>query len=50
MRLKKGILIAAIIRGGKTIIPTGDDCISGDDHVVVVATGHALKDLSNILA
>ena len=50
LRLKKGVLLAAIVRGGKTIIPGGMTAIAEDDHVVVVTTVAALQDLEDILA
>ncbi|MBR6812781.1 MAG: Trk system potassium transporter TrkA, partial [Oscillospiraceae bacterium] len=37
MPIKPEILVAAIIRGGNAFTPTGDDCFSIDDTVVVVA-------------
>ena len=49
MELKPNILIAGIMRGRKTIIPSGDDCIRIGDKVIVVASGHHLNDLSDIL-
>ncbi len=49
MRLKPGILIAGILRGRKAIIPAGDDCIQSGDRVVVLAAGHQINDLSDIL-
>ena len=49
MKLKKNILIAGIVRGRKPIIPTGDDCILPGDRVIVVAAGHQLGDLSDII-
>ena len=49
MRLKKNVLIAGIIRGRKSIIPSGDDCIYEGDMVVVLAAGHRINDISDIL-
>ncbi len=49
LELKNNILIAGIIRERRSIIPNGDDVILSGDHVVVIATGHQLKDLSDIL-
>lgn len=49
MKLKPNILIAGIIRGRKTIIPSGDDMILPDDRVVVLAAAQRLQDLSDIL-
>ena len=49
MKLKSGILIAGIIRGRKTIIPTGCDSIQAGDRVVVLASGMQMNDLGDIL-
>lgn len=49
MKLKKNILIAGIIRGRKTIIPSGADIILPDDKVVVISAGSGLKDLEDII-
>lgn len=49
LRLREGILIAGIIRRRKTVIPGGDDIILPGDHVVVIASGRPLHDLSDIL-
>ncbi len=49
MEIKQNILIAGIIRGRKTVIPSGDDCIQVGDRVIVLASGHHLNDLSDIL-
>ena len=50
LRLKKGVLLAAIVRNGKTIIPGGMTTIEEEDHVVVVTTTTGLQDLEDILA
>jgi trk system potassium uptake protein TrkA len=49
MQLKPGILISGILRGRKALIPAGDDEIQVGDRVVVMATGHRINDLSDIL-
>jgi trk system potassium uptake protein TrkA len=41
-KLKKGVLIAAILRGDKTIVPTGDTCITEGDQVIIT-TSRKLK-------
>ena len=48
LKLKKNILIAVITRGGKTVHPTGDDCIMAGDNIVVVTTGR-INEISDIL-
>ena len=50
LRLKKGILVAAIARGRDIIIPGGMTNILEGDRVVVVSKGSRLEDLKNILA
>ncbi len=49
LKIKKNILIAAIIRNQEVIIPSGNDFISLDDKVIVVSTNQFLKDLIEIL-
>lgn len=50
LKIKPGILIAGIIRPGKkAAIPTGDDIISQDDRVIVLAAKHRLSDLKDII-
>lgn len=49
LKNKPGTLIAGIIRDRKPIIPTGDDMIVAGDHVVVIAAGRRLQDLSDII-
>ena len=50
MKLKENILIAGIIRGRVSIIPSGDDVIQPNDRVVVLASKTRLRDLSDIIA
>ena len=47
--LKPNTLIAGIIRGRKTIIPTGEDKIMPGDKVVVLAANRRLHDLTDII-
>ncbi|WMJ75776.1 MULTISPECIES: Trk system potassium transporter TrkA [unclassified Sedimentibacter] len=49
LNLKKDILIAAIVRNKKIIIPYGDDCIKQGDKVIVVTKTGFISDLSEIL-
>lgn len=49
MKLKPNILIAGIVRGRRAIIPSGNDCIYAGDKVIVIAAGHVLLDLSDII-
>lgn len=45
---KRNILVAGIIRGRKTIIPTGDDMLKSGDRVVIISAGRHLNELSDI--
>lgn len=50
LNAKKNTLVAGIIRGRKTIIPSGDDIILANDRVIIIAEGEQkLRDLSDIL-
>lgn len=49
LRLKDGVLIAAIIRNGKPIIPRGNDEIRARDTVLIVSNILALHDITDIL-
>lgn len=46
---KSNVLIAAIFRKGKTIIPSGDDIILKGDKVIVVAAKRHLNNLTDVL-
>jgi len=46
---KDGILIVGIIRGRRTIVPGGNDCIMSGDRVVVLAANRRLSDLGEII-
>jgi trk system potassium uptake protein TrkA len=49
LALKKGVLIAAILRDGAVIIPRGNDTIEIGDAVVVVYESMPLRDITDIL-
>ncbi len=49
LKLKKNTLIAGIVRGRKTIIPSGADCICADDRVIVLSCEKHINNLSDIL-
>ena len=49
MQKKPDILIAAIIRGGKVLIPRGSDVISAGDRVVVVSRTKTMDDIADML-
>ena len=50
LALKKGVLLAAIARENKIIIPGGLTTIQEGDHVVVVTKSQVFDDLTDILA
>lgn len=47
--LKSNVLIAGIVRGRKSILPSGDDVITVGDMVIVVAAGHRINDITDII-
>ena len=49
LTFKSGVLVAAIIRNGKAMIPRGYDVISPGDAVIIVSKQLALRDISDIL-
>ena len=49
LNLKPGLLIGCINRGGKVIIPGGQDSIQVGDSVIVITTHKGLQDLTDIL-
>lgn len=49
LRLRKGILICAIIRGNRSIIPDGNTQILPGDHAVVISAAGRLDALDSIL-
>ena len=49
LTLKKGVLIAGIVRGKESIIPGGEDMILPGDKVVVISAGSQLYELSDII-
>ena len=49
LKLKPNILISAIIRGNKSIIPDGNSVIQPGDHAVIVTTAGRLQDLDAIV-
>ena len=51
LKLRSGVLLATIARGGRVEIPGGDSTLETGDTVVVVTTGHeALQSLNDIFA
>jgi trk system potassium uptake protein TrkA len=50
LEIKPDILIASVIRGGKSVIPDGNTEILPGDRAIVVTTNNGLDDLDDILA
>lgn len=50
LQLKKNLILCCISRGGKMIIPSGQDKVQIGDTVVVVTTNRNLGDIRDILA
>lgn len=50
MRLKPGVLIAAVVRGGKSFLPDGKTALHPGDRAVVVTAGRSVLKLDDILA
>ncbi|MBE6964256.1 MAG: Trk system potassium transporter TrkA [Ruminococcaceae bacterium] len=48
LKLKSGLLLAGIVRGGRIIIPSGSDALQAKDDVIVVTTG-TLQEVGDIL-
>ncbi len=49
LQLKNNVLIAGILRKKRAIIPAGDDFMQKGDKIIVLASGHYISDLSDIL-
>lgn len=49
MKLKKGVLIGAIIRQKQVIVPSGQDCLKPGDFVIVVTTRKGIDSIKGIL-
>ena len=50
LKLRRGILIAVIVRGNRVIIPEGSTCLEQGDDVIVVARDSGILDLNDIYA
>lgn len=47
-KLKSGILVAVVVRGGQVTIPNGSTTLEAGDTVIVVAHGSGIMDLNDI--
>ena len=50
LKLRKGVLIAVIVRGNKVIIPEGSTYLEQGDDVIVIARDSGILDLNDIYA
>ncbi|MCR5576440.1 MAG: Trk system potassium transporter TrkA [Oscillospiraceae bacterium] len=50
MKLKPGVLLAAVVHGGKVIVPDGGTTLEKGDRAVVVTTDRSILNLDDILA
>ena len=50
LKLRPGVLLCAVIRGSKSIIPDGNTQILAGDHAIIVASAGKLKRLEDMLA
>ena len=48
LRLRRGVLIAVIVRGNRVIIPEGSTCLEQGDDVIVIARDSGILDLNDI--
>ena len=49
LKLRRGILVAGIIRDRKSIIPSGNDVILPEDKVIILTENQRLNELSDII-
>lgn len=49
LKLRSGVLVAAIVRNGKVLIPRGSDIIQQGDSVVIVTNHLGLHDMNDLL-
>lgn len=49
IKIKRGVLIASIVRNNNIIIPKGEDCIKSGDSVIVVTERNNIMDINDIL-
>ena len=50
LRLKPGVLIAAVVRGGRSFLPDGKTALEPGDKAIVVTAGRSVFRLDDILA
>jgi trk system potassium uptake protein TrkA len=50
LSVPRGAIVGAITRGEEVIIPTGDDCMKAEDHVIVFALPDAVAEVEKFFA
>ena len=48
LKLKKGVLVAVIVRKDQVIIPEGSASIQEGDSVIIISKGHTILDVNDI--
>lgn len=48
MKIRKGVLVSAILRDGKCLIPGGNDRIQANDAVIIVTRHHDIREFGDI--
>ena len=49
LKLKPNVLICAVIRGNRSIIPDGETTICAGDHAIIVSSAGKLKTIDGIV-
>jgi Trk K+ transport system NAD-binding subunit len=49
VELPRGMLVAALRRGGRILVPRGSDCVEPGDRVLVVATSENAPRVAKLL-
>ena len=49
LTIRKGALVAVIVRQGKVIVPFGDDHIEEGDRVVIIVCENGIGDLNEVI-
>ena len=49
LSVRKGTLVAVIVRQGKIIIPFGNDHLEVNDHVVIISRETGIADLNEVI-
>ena len=49
LKIRKGVLVAVIVRRGKVIVPFGSDHIEAEDSVIIIACESGINDLNEVI-